>query len=419
MKNKKITIDIDELPDNVIILQYENGNYILSDMNQNAQKTEKVSKEEFIGKKLVEAFPAVKEFGFCEVLDAVHQDGKAREFGTRLYEDERIKGWYYSSVRKLASGELIVFYKDMTEHEVLKNRVQTLNSEQIREEQKVHLLAKALQQADDMVLITNAEGIIEYVNDSVVLKTGYQRDELIGKKTNIFRSGKHTDEFYKNLWTTILSGKNYQNIVIDKTKDGQLYYADLKITPLYNENHEIKNFVATSTDITARVEMEKRLEKLATMDSLTGIYNRYKIDNEINRHIARYKRYGEVFSILMFDIDFFKKINDKYGHDVGDKVLSKLSELVRKNIRTTDIAGRWGGEEFVVLLENTKLDEAYNIAEKIRELVESYMIDNKYNITISIGVVEYRKGESREDLVKRADEALYLAKERGRNQVVA
>jgi diguanylate cyclase (GGDEF)-like protein len=192
----------------------------------------------------------------------------------------------------------------------------------------------------------------------------------------------------------------------------------LKITPLLDDEKKIQNFVATSTDITNRIKMEKRLEKLATIDSLTEIYNRYKIDDEIKLQIARYQRYKEPFSLLMFDIDYFKSVNDTYGHDVGDRVLKALSRLVSNHIRTTDIFGRWGGEEFVVILENTRKEEAFVIAEKLRKMVQTHTIDGKYKITISIGVTQYEEPESREDVIKKADEALYRAKENGRNQVV-
>lgn len=293
-----------------------------------------------------------------------------------------------------------------------------MNTQVTSEHKKVFLLAKALEQTDDMVLITDKNGIIEYVNDSVTLKTGYGKSELIGKKTNIFKSGKHTTDFYKKLWNTILSGQNYRSVIVDKTKDDRLYYADLKITPLLDENDNIQNFVATSTDITERMEMEKKLKKLATIDSLTEIYNRYKIDDEIRLNIARYQRYKEPFSVLMFDIDHFKIINDTYGHDVGDRVLKNLSKTVSKNIRVTDKVGRWGGEEFIVVLENTTKDEAFLMAEKLRKIVEASVIDEKYKITISIGVAQYEEPESREELIKKVDEALYMAKEKGRNQVV-
>ncbi len=416
--SRNVTIAIDEIPDNVAIYKFQEDDFVFVDFNKNAQRTENISKDELIGKKLTEAFPGVKDFGLFDILVKVYEDGKPRELDTRLNKDEKINGWRYNSVRKLPTGELIVFYKDVTRCKQLEEEVYHLDKETAQERKKVHLLAKALEQTDDMVLITDANGIIEYVNDSVLVKTGYDKSELIGNKTNIFKSSKHTDEFYKNLWRTILSGKNYHSIIIDKTKDDKLYYADLKITPLFDDNKTIQNFVATSTDITNRIKIEKKLKKLATIDSLTEIYNRYKIDDAINIQIARYRRYKEIFCIFMFDIDNFKIVNDTYGHDVGDRVLKALSRLVLNHIRTTDIFGRWGGEEFVIILENTRKEEAFVIAEKLRKIVEASLIDGKYKITISIGVAQYEDPESREELVKKVDEALYRAKENGRNQVV-
>ena len=416
--NKSITIAIDELPDNVVVYKFQEDDFIFVYMNKNAEKTENVAKDELIGKKLAEAFPEAKDFGLFDILLKVYEDGKPREFDTRFYTDEKMKCWRYNSVRKLSSDELIVFYKDMTKCKQLEGELYHLDEETAQERKKIQLLAKALEQTDDMVFITDVNGIIEYVNDSVLVKTGYERSELIGNKTNILKSGKHTDTFYKELWETILSGKNYNSIIIDKTKDKRLYYADLKITPLFDENETIQNFVATSTDVTSRIKVEEKLKKLATTDSLTQIYNRYEIDNAIKMKIARYRRYKETFCLLMFDIDHFKSVNDTYGHDAGDRVLKALSHLVYNHIRTTDIFGRWGGEEFMILLENTKTEEAFVIAEKLRKIVEASLIDGKYTITVSMGVAQYEEMESREELVKRVDKALYKAKEKGRNQIV-
>ena len=417
--NENITIARDELLNNVVIYKFQEDDFIFVYMNKNAEKTENISKDELIGKKLTEAFPEAKDFGFFDILLKVYEDGKPRELGTSFYRDEKMQCWRYNSARKLSSGELIVFYKDMTKCKQLEDELYHLDAKTAEERKKNQLLAKALELTDDMVFITDANGIIEYVNDSVLVKTGYERSELIGNKTNIFKSGKQTDAFYQELWKTILSGKNYNSIIIDKAKDERLYYADLKITPLFDEKNEtIQNFVATSTDVTSRIKMEEKLKKLATIDSLTQIYNRYEIDNAIKMKIARYRRYKETFCLLMFDIDHFKSVNDTYGHDAGDRVLKALSHLVSNHIRTTDIFGRWGGEEFMILLENTKKEESFVIAEKLRQSVEAAVIDTKYKITISIGVAQYEEPESKEELVKKVDKALYRAKENERNQVV-
>lgn len=416
--NRSITIAIDEIPDNVAVYKFKEDDFIFVDVNKNVTKTENISKDELIGKKLTEAFPGVKDSGLFDILLKVYEDGKLRELDTRLYKDEKVNGWRYNSVRKLSSGELIVFYKDVTKCKQLEDELHHLDAKTPLGRKKVHLLGQALEQTDEMAFITDANGIIEYVNDSVLVKTGYDKSELIGSKTNIFKSGEHTDAFYKNLWDTVLSGNNYHDVIINKTKDGRLYYADLKITPLLDENQKVQNFVATSTDITKRIELEKKLQKLATIDSLTGICNRYKLEDAINLQIERYKRYKEPFCYCMFDIDYFKKVNDTYGHDAGDGVLKALSRMVLSHIRKTDIFGRWGGDEFIIILENTNKEKAFAIAEKVRKRVETTVIENKYKITISIGIVQYEEPELKEELVKKADEALYRAKENGRNQVV-
>lgn len=125
-----------------------------------------------IGKKVNRSFSRVKEFGLFDILLKVYEDGKPRELGYKTHKDEKVNGWRYNSVRKLPSGELIVFYKDVNEHN-LKMRYHL--DEETQEHLKVHLLAKALEQTDDMVLITDANGIIEYVNDAVLAKTGYDK----------------------------------------------------------------------------------------------------------------------------------------------------------------------------------------------------------------------------------------------------
>ena len=288
----------------------------------------------------------------------------------------------------------------------------------VERENKVKLLAQALEQSDNMVFITDNNGIIKYVNDSLIYHTGYTKAELLGTKTNIFKSGKHDKEFYQNLWKTILAGENYNNIIINKKKNGEIYYADTSITPIDDEYTKTKNFVASAKDVTIQMKLEQKLENLATTDSLTQVYNRYKINGEIDLHIARAKRSNAPFSLLMFDIDHFKVINDKYGHYVGDVVLKDLTKIIENNIRQVDSFGRWGGEEFMLVLENTNKEEALKVAEKIRTVVEKTPMSGHYHITISIGVSQYRISEQKSTLLERVDQALYEAKEGGRNRVV-
>jgi len=285
-------------------------------------------------------------------------------------------------------------------------------------ENKLKLLAQAIEQTDEMVRITDKNGINTFVNDALVSHTGYLKNELLGKTNKIFKSDLHDKMFYKNLWKTILSGKTYKNIFINKKKNGDIYHEDMTITPILDKNKEITNFVATSQDITRRIKMQKELEYLATTDSLTGLYNRHQTHKELSTKIDKFHRYNDSFSLLMIDIDYFKRVNDNFGHDVGDYVLHELSSIITKQIRKNDHFSRWGGEEFLIILPKISQKEAHDVADKIRLLVEQHLFKSTISLTLSIGVVTMKNNDTKESLLKRVDNALYKAKNNGRNNVV-
>ncbi len=164
--------------------------------------------------------------------------------------------------------------------------------------------------------------------------------------------------------------------------------------------------------------LNKKYKDLATIDFLTGIANRRHFIFTLENEIKRSERYENHLSLMLFDIDTFKKINDEYGHDIGDNVLIELSRYVLSQIRKVDLFARYGGEEFVILLPNTDREEARGLAEKIREGLSEIKISKVGSITISIGVSQFIKGEDYNTLLRRADEALYKAKAEGRNTVI-
>ena len=166
-------------------------------------------------------------------------------------------------------------------------------------------------------------------------------------------------------------------------------------------------------------ERTKELEVLATTDMLTEIYNRRKLYEILEHEYTRAKRYGTDLSVIMFDIDYFKKINDTHGHDVGDYVLKTVAKNVKKVIREVDYFGRWGGEEFLIILPQTDLEGAMAAAEKIREVIENIGFGKIGKVTASFGVSTYIKSldNSPDEIIKSADIALYDAKKKGRNKV--
>ena len=159
------------------------------------------------------------------------------------------------------------------------------------------------------------------------------------------------------------------------------------------------------------------LRELSITDKLTKIYNRLKIDTELESEFKRYKRSKESFCVILIDIDFFKNINDTYGHLVGDSVLIELSKLLKDNLREVDMLGRWGGEEFIIILPSSKIDGAYALAQKIREKVQNHKFKTSQQITSSFGVTQIKEDDTIEDILHRADKALYVSKDNGRNQV--
>lgn len=163
--------------------------------------------------------------------------------------------------------------------------------------------------------------------------------------------------------------------------------------------------------------LNQRLERLATSDHLTGLWNRYRMEQAIDQEVSVAERYGRPCALVMFDIDHFKRFNDTWGHDAGDEVLVSVARTVSTYMRETDLAGRWGGEEFIVLAASTGLDGATQLAGRLRAAIEALDIRDYGRVTASFGVAVHRKGEASRDMVKRADLALYAAKEDGRNRV--
>lgn len=169
----------------------------------------------------------------------------------------------------------------------------------------------------------------------------------------------------------------------------------------------------------ALVKANTELQRLSSVDYLTNICNRRSFVDGLDQMINHADRYGNPLSILMIDLDFFKAVNDKYGHSFGDEVLKNLARLISGQIRSTDLFGRWGGEEFVVAMPNQDREKACTVAEKLRATIKEYAFPKGAHMTISLGVATFQRGLSREAFIDQADSALYQSKENGRDQVTA
>jgi len=193
-----------------------------------------------------------------------------------------------------------------------------------------------------------------------------------------------------------------------------------------SESHGIEAELARLSDElqAVRHELAKRTaeyEKMANYDTLTGLYNRRAILEKANEWICHVRRYKGRLTVVMLDIDHFKQVNDIYGHRVGDRVLMDLSSMMQRSVRQTDFAGRYGGEEFLIILPRTDVAGASVMAERVREAIQGAPMHdaegNAFKVTASLGVAEYCSGDDEDSLITRADAALYRAKEAGRNRV--
>ena len=200
-------------------------------------------------------------------------------------------------------------------------------------------------------------------------------------------------------------------------QNGSLVWIRNTIVPYYDENGMLIKYDGLIEDITERKQLENKFERLATIDELTQVFNRTKFQEVIKIELERAKRYNHPLSMLMFDIDHFKAINDTYGHSVGDYVLQTLAQIAKENLREIDYLVRWGGEEFIIIAPETDLGRAKALAERIRTAIENYRFDQAGKITISFGVTEFKESDTEDTFIRRADDAMYKAKEKGRNRV--
>jgi diguanylate cyclase (GGDEF)-like protein/PAS domain S-box-containing protein len=260
---------------------------------------------------------------------------------------------------------------------------------------------------------TNLNGIITEISPSLCSMIQSSKD-LVGKNINILKSGHTPQQLYKTLWDTIESGQTYSLEIENINFSGGTNWYKSTVIPDINHHGDVTGYIAFYTNIDDKVKYKAQ----SNTDYLTGLNNRQKFELDIHEEIYRAQRYHSPFSIIMADIDYFKLVNDTYGHDIGDSVLKEFSQLLMQNIRQADILARWGGEEFIILCSNTEINGAKALAETLRAKIQEYQFTTVGQKTASFGVTQYEKGTDLKSLFLNVDNALYKAKEEGRNRVV-
>lgn len=277
-------------------------------------------------------------------------------------------------------------------------------------------IKKNLEVIDQYVLFlhTDKKGIITDVSQALCELCGYKKHELIGKSEKMLR---HSDMSFcqsKECLSKITKNQAWEGELKNIKKDGTTYWVYAQISPTFAQNGEVIGYSSFQTDITDK----KRIEEISHTDQLTQIFNRLYLDRSLKIELSRVRRYKDnFFSIILMDIDFFKDINDSYGHTVGDSILKDIVRLIKDNIRESDVFGRWGGEEFLIVCPNTTKKDALLLAEKIRQKIQDYKFGLDITCTMSFGVTEYETSDDEDSIFLRVDKALYIAKNTGRNRV--
>jgi len=277
---------------------------------------------------------------------------------------------------------------------------------------------------DDHVISSTADvnGVITYVSKAFCKIAGYEKEELIGKPHNIVRHPDMPSSVFKELWTTIKSGNIWKGEVKNLRRDGSFYWVKVVIEPNFDKKGNITSFTSIREDITDK----KRIYDLSITDGLTSLYNRRYFNDIASFKLEDSVRNNEVFAFLLLDIDNFKKYNDTYGHQEGDRALIKVANSLKNTfLRDEDLIFRLGGEEFGVLLRSKKIVDVLDIVEKARKNIEKLAIKHEKNppfnvITCSFGLIAGSLKDNKlelETIYKKADDALYSAKENGRNKI--
>lgn len=309
----------------------------------------------------------------------------------------------------------------------------TYSNERLQEEvedykraEDILRLAAAAFESHEAVVITDAQANIIRVNRAFSDITGYLPEEVTGRNPRIMSSGKHGPEFYADMWRCLLAEGKWSGEIWDKRKNGEIYPKWASITAIKNTRGEVGNYVAIFSDITSRKKAEEEIRHLAFYDALTHLPNRRLFLERLGTALSASARRNDYGAIMFVDLDHFKTLNDTHGHDRGDLVLKEMGDRIKSCIREIDIAARFGGDEFVILIEaasderNDAARRVALVAEKIREaLAQPCKIgEQEHQCSSSIGIRLFHGNEHPADvLIKHADMAMYQAKMSKRNTV--
>jgi len=330
-----------------------------------------------------------------------------------VLEEWRAEGALMGGIVALSLGTLLalatLFYR----------RLRRAAEAEAEADSHLRLAARVFEASAEGILVANVDCTIASVNPAFTEITGYSAADVVGRNPRMLASGQHDPAFYERMWHAIESTGQWQGEIINRRRNGVTYPEWLTITRVLDEAGKVTHYVGVFSDITERKASESRVRYLSEHDFLTGLPNRFLFQDRVSQAIVHSVRHGGRLAILFLDLDRFKPINDRFGHEAGDRLLREVAERLRGCVRAADTVCRQGGDEFLVLVEAIDHPEdAAQVAEKlIARVAEPYDIDgHPASVSASVGIALYPEdGREMQTLIRAADTAMYQAKEHGRN----
>ncbi|MHB1373607.1 MAG: bifunctional diguanylate cyclase/phosphodiesterase [Thauera sp.] len=310
---------------------------------------------------------------------------------------------------------------EIARREAAEARLHERTSELTRSNAELRQLAMVFTHAREGISITDAEGTILEVNDAFCRLSGYAREELVGQNPRVLKSGLQGAEHYAQMWRALRNEGHWSGEIWNRRKDGSLYAELLTISAVRDDAGRIQRYVALFTDITAQKSHQQELERIAHYDPLTGLANRSLLADRLQQSMAMAQRRGSRLAIVYLDLDGFKSINDRHGHDVGDRFLVAVANRMRTVLREGDTLARLGGDEFVAVLQDTPtIETCVPMLNRLLSAASAPLLDDgaELRVSASLGVSFYPQAEpvDADQLLRQADHAMYQAKLRGKDR---
>ena len=290
-------------------------------------------------------------------------------------------------------------------------------------QERLQLLARVFSHSYDGVVITSKDARIVEVNDRYCEMTGFGRDEILGQNPSMLHSGRQDKAFYRAMWDQLSDQGYWIGQIWNRKKSGETYAIETRITSIKDSRGEIANYIANVTDITERLNYEEKLKHVAFYDELTGLPNRTSVSETLRQAVSRFHQHDMPLAVVFIDLDEFKTINDAHDHETGDRYLQEIATRLQSIVREGDVAARFGGDEFVLVIQN--LDRATPdhpvFARLLAAMRDPVVLDGKaLRLTASFGVTFYPQhvAVDADQLLRQADQAMYSAKQNGKNKIV-